>query len=188
MAHRDIIVIGASAGGVDALTRLAAGLPRDLAAAVLVVTHMPAGSPSRLAEQLDAAGPLRAARAVDGEPIVANRFYVAVPDRHLIIEGTRIRLSHGPRESHARPSVDVLFRSAAFSRGRKVVGVVLTGMLDDGTAGLWAIKDRGGVAIVQSGEDAEYPSMTASALKHVKVDYTLPISDIPNILRSLTRE
>jgi two-component system chemotaxis response regulator CheB len=188
MARRDIIVIGASAGGVDALTRLAAALPKDLAAAVLMVTHMPAGSPSRLAEQLDAAGPLRAARAIDGEPIVANRIYVAVPDRHLMIEGTRIRLSRGPRESHARPSVDVLFRSAAFSCGRRVIGVVLTGMLDDGTAGLWAIKDRGGVAIVQSAEDAEYPSMPLNAAKNVVVDHVVKLAEVPEILRRLTRE
>ncbi|HEY2339129.1 MAG TPA: chemotaxis protein CheB [Steroidobacteraceae bacterium] len=149
---------------------------------------MPAGSPSHLAEQLDAAGPLRAAPAADGEPIVPNRIYVAVPDRHLMLEGTRIRLARGPRESHVRPSVDVLFRSAAFSCGRRVIGVVLTGMLDDGTAGLWAIKDRGGVAIVQSAEEAEYPSMPLSAAKNVDVDHIVRLAELPESLRRLTRE
>jgi two-component system chemotaxis response regulator CheB len=105
-----------------------------------------------------------------------------------MIEGGRIRLTHGPRESHVRPSMDVLFRSAAFSHGPKVIGVVLTGMLDDGTAGLWAIKDRGGVAIVQSAEDAEYPSMPLSAAKNVNVDHIVTLAELPDILRRLTRE
>jgi two-component system chemotaxis response regulator CheB len=126
--------------------------------------------------------------AVDDEPLQSQRIYVAIPDHHLLIEADRVRLSRGPRESHARPSVDVLFRSAAYSAGRRVIGIVLTGLLDDGTAGLWAIKDRGGIAIVQSPTEAAYPSMPRSALQRVKVDYTLQIADIPNVLRSLTRE
>lgn len=188
MAHRDIIVMGASLGGVDALPRVVARLPRDLGAAVLIVLHMAPGAPSYLADRLDSAGSLRTAAAVDGEPITPNRIYVAVPDRHLMLEGNRIRLSRGPRESHARPSVDVLFRSAAICCGRRVIGVILTGMLDDGTAGLWAIKDRGGVAIVQSPEEAAYPSMPLSASRHVTVDHTLSLAELPDVLRALTKE
>ena len=188
MAHRDIIVVGASLGGPDALTRLVSGLTPDLPAAVLIVQHTAPKQRSYLAEILDAAGPLRARPAIDGERLERGRIYVAVPDRHLMVEGDNVRLSRGPKESHARPSVDVLFRSAAHSAGSRVVGIVLTGQLDDGTAGLWAIKDRGGLAIVQSPQEAAYPSMPASALKHVDIDYTLQISDIPRILTSLTRE
>ena len=188
MAHRDIIVIGTSLGGFEALPRLVAGLPEELAAAVLIVQHIAPTSPSYLAERLSRAGPLRATPAIDGEPLEPGRIYVPLPDRHLMIDQGHVRLSRGPKESHARPSVDVLFRSAAVYGGQRVIGVVLTGQLDDGTAGLWAIKDRGGTTVVQSPADAEYPSMPASALEHVKVDYNLPIADIPNILRSLTRE
>lgn len=188
MAHRDIVVIGASLGGVEALPRLVAGLQADLPAAVLVVQHISADAPSFMAERLAAAGPLRAQSAINHEPLQAGRIYAAVPDHHLMIEGNQIRLSRGPKESHARPSIDVLFRSAAYSAGPRVIGILLTGLLDDGTAGLWAIKDRGGIAIVQSPAEAAHPSMPRSALRHVKVDYTLEIADIPNVLRSLTRE
>jgi two-component system chemotaxis response regulator CheB len=188
MAHRDIVVIGTSLGGVEALPRLVAGFPSDLPAAVLVVQHVGPDSPNYLADRLNAAGPLPAGPAVNNEPLKSGRIYVAVPDHHLMIENDRLRLTRGPRESHARPSVDVLFRSAAYYAGPRVIGIVMTGMLDDGTAGLWAIKDRGGIAIVQSPEEAPYPSMPRSALRHVKVDYTLLLADIPNVLRSLTRE
>ena len=186
MARRDIIVIGASLGGVDALPRLVGSLPPDLGAAVFVVLHIPPNSPDLLAARLNSVGPLPAVSAVDGQVIVPNRIYVAVSDRHLMIEGDQIRLSLGPRESHARPSIDVLFRSAAYYCGSRVIGIVLTGTLDDGTAGLWAIKDRGGMAIVQSPEEAAYPSMPRSALRHVNVDYTLKLAEIADVLRVLT--
>lgn len=188
MAHRDIIVIGASLGGVQALPRLVAALPADLAAAVLIVMHMAAEGSNHLAERLDAVGPLQAAPAVDGEPITPGRIYVAGPDRHLMFEGNRIRVTRGPRESHARPSVDVLFRSAAFRFGPRVIGIVLTGMLDDGTAGSWAIKDRGGIVMIQSPAEAAYPSMPRSVARQVQVDYTLTLAEIPEILRTLTRD
>ena len=188
MAHRDIVVIGASLGGVEALPKLVAGFPADLPAAVLIVQHVAPNTRSFLADFLNAAGPLPAKPAMNNEPLEPQRIYVAEPDHHLMIEGDRVRLTRGPRESHARPSVDVLFRSAAYYAGPRVIGVVLTGTLDDGTAGLWAIRDRGGVAIVQSPEEAAYPSMPQSALRHVAVDYTLQLTDIPNVLRSLTRE
>ena len=184
MPHR-ILVIGASLGGWDALPELVSGLPSDLNAAVFVVLHMSPGGPSYLADRLNSLGRLPAASAADGEEIQPRRVYVAVPDRHLMLESGRVRLSRGPRESHARPSIDVLFRSAAYVGGPRVIGIVLTGMLDDGTAGLWAIKDRGGIAIVQSPTEARYPSMPLSALKHVRVDHALQVAEMPRILSAL---
>ena len=173
-------------GGPEALIQLVSGLPCDLNAAVFIVLHVAAQGPSYLAERLNSAGALPAAPAKDGEPIQPGRIYVAVPDRHLMLEGGCVRLSRGPRESHARPSIDVLFRSAAYFGGPRVIGIVLTGMLDDGAAGLWAIKDRGGIAVVQSPAEAAYPSMPLSALKNVKVDYTLKLVEMPPVLRTLT--
>ena len=184
MPHR-ILVIGASLGGWDAIPELISGLPSDFNAAVFVVLHMSPRGPSYLANRLNSLGGLPAASAEDGEEIRPGRVYVGVPDRHLVLEDGRVRLSRGPRESHARPSIDVLFRSAAYVGGPRVIGIVLTGMLDDGTAGLWAIKDRGGVAIIQSPAEAPYPSMPLSAQKHVKVDHVLEIAEMPRILSAL---
>ena len=185
--NRDTIVIGASAGGVEALPKVIAGLTEHLDAAVFVTMHMSARNPGFLAERLNRVGNLPAAQAVDGEPIENNRIYCAVADRHLMLQGDRVRLSGGPRESHARPSIDVLFRSAAFERNSRVIGVLLTGMLDDGTAGLWSIKDRGGVTIVQSPNEAAYPSMPQTALRHVQIDHVLKLAEIPAVLASLVR-
>ncbi len=187
MANRDTIVIGASAGGLDALSKLVAGLPRDLNAAVLVTMHMSATSSSYLADKFNLLGKLPATPAVDGEPIERNRIYCAIADRHLMLQDGRVRLSRGPRESHARPSIDVLFRSAAYERKDRVIGVVLTGRLDDGAAGLWAIKDRGGLAIVQSPEEAAFPSMPESALRHVEIDHVLKVAEIPAALAALAK-
>jgi len=173
---------------VDAITRLVAGLPPDLAATVLVVLHMAPTFPRVLAERLAAVGPLPVREAVDGEVFHSNRVYLCVPDRHLLIAGTRLRLSRGPKENHSRPSVDALFRSAAYHCGPRVIGVVLTGQLNDGTAGLWAIKDRGGLAMVQDPTEAASRSMPESALRQVSVDYTLKLADMGKALRLLTRE
>lgn len=186
MPHRNIIVIGASLGGVEALPQLIGALPRDLGAAVFVVMHMTADAGDYLPRQFNKIGRLPAALAEDGEPIRMNRVYCAVADRHLMIEGEHVRVSHGPKESHARPSIDVLFRSAAFAKGDRVIGVLLTGVLDDGTAGLWAIKDRGGIAVVQSPDEAAYPGMPLSALQHVRVDHVVKIAEMPAVLASLT--
>jgi two-component system, chemotaxis family, protein-glutamate methylesterase/glutaminase len=187
VANRDTIVIGASAGGVEALPKLISGLPADLGAAVFVTMHMSARDSGFLADRFNFVGNLPATRAVDGELIQKNHIYCAAADRHLMLQGNRVRLSSGPRESHARPSIDVLFRSAAFERQERVIGVVLTGMLDDGTAGLWTIKDRGGLTIVQSPEEAPHPSMPESALRHVQVDHVLKIAEIPAVLASLVK-
>jgi two-component system, chemotaxis family, protein-glutamate methylesterase/glutaminase len=170
-----IIVIGASAGGISALSALVKDLPAEIAAAIYVVLHIPPHSPSHLHDILGRCTKLPVSAARDGDPIVAGEIVVAPADRHLMIERNNVRVTRGPKESRVRPAIDVLFRSAAASHGSRVIGVVLTGMLDDGTAGLWAIKDRGGVALIQSPETAEFSSMPESARRHVDVDGALPI-------------
>jgi two-component system, chemotaxis family, protein-glutamate methylesterase/glutaminase len=178
LPNHDIVVIGASAGGVEALRTIAAGLPADLPAAVFVVLHMSPEGPGLLPLLLDRAGPLRAVQASDGGLIERGCIYVARPDHHLLLQDNRMRLARGPKENRSRPAVDPLFRSAALEYGPRVIGVVLTGSLDDGAAGLAAIKNRGGVAIVQAPEDALYASMPRSALRAVRADHVLPVSEI----------
>ena len=185
---RDTIVVGASAGGIRALQTLMAGLPEDLAAAVIVVNHIPVDSQSALPQILSSAGVLEAKAAEDGEPLARGIVYAAPPDRHLLIERGRLRLTRGPRENRVRPSIDTLFRSAAVDRGSRVIGVVLSGVLDDGTAGLWAIKDRGGLAVVQLPDEAEYRDMPQNALTHVAVDHVLSAAEIGPVLAELAGE
>jgi two-component system chemotaxis response regulator CheB len=187
-ATRDIVVIGGSLGGLEALRALIAGLPADFPAAILVVLHISPHTPSQLHLVLQSISALPVAPAVDGEPVVPGRIYVASSDRHLMIEHDHIRLTRGPRESHSRPSIDVLFRSAAYNYGPRVIGIVLSGALDDGTAGLWAIKDRGGRALVQAPAEAINSSMPQSALNHVRVDAALLIAEMPAQLAEWTRE
>jgi two-component system, chemotaxis family, protein-glutamate methylesterase/glutaminase len=184
----DIIVIGASAGGVEALRQIVRELPADLAAAVFAVLHVPAQSPSILPQILDRVGPLRATHAIDGEPIRYGRIYVAPPDNHLLVERDRVRVVHGPKENRYRPAVDPLFRSAAVAYGPRVVGVVLTGALDDGTVGMIAVKRRGGICVVQDPHDAIYPSMPSSVMRNVKVDFSVPLSDVAPLLVHLANE
>ncbi|MDQ5838090.1 MAG: chemotaxis protein CheB [Acidobacteriota bacterium] len=186
MPTKDIIVVGTSAGGIEALKTIAGGLPRDFPASVFVVLHTSPESPGILADILARAGALPASNAVDGERIQPGRIYVAPPDRHLIIEPNRVRLTRGPKENRFRPAVDPLFRSAAQVYGPRVIGVILTGNLDDGTAGLWAVKRLGGTAVVQDPEEALAPSMPRSALRQMKVDYCLPVAEIAPLLARLT--
>jgi two-component system, chemotaxis family, protein-glutamate methylesterase/glutaminase len=188
MPDHDIIVIGTSAGGVEALTEIVRHLPSSLPAAVFVVIHLPVHSPSVLPQILQRAGRLPAAFARHGETIQHGRLYVAPPDHHLLIEKGYLRVVRGPKENRHRPSADVLFRTAASIYGPQAVGVVLTGALDDGTVGLQAIKRHGGVAVVQDPHDALVPSMPQSALEGVKVDYCLPLSDIAPLLVRLAQE
>jgi two-component system chemotaxis response regulator CheB len=185
MPAHDIIVIGASAGGMDALQNLVRGLPPDLPAALFVVWHIPAHSVGVLPDVLTRAGPLPAAHARDGEPIEPGRIYVAPPDRHLVLEPGRVRLTHGPKENHFRPAVDPLFRSAAVAYGPRVIGVMLSGALNDGTAGMWAIKDRGGLTVVQEPDEALYPSMPTSVLEYVAVDERRPSALLGPVLAQL---
>jgi len=185
---RDAIVVGSSAGGVRALRGLLHGLPKDLAASVVVVNHIPARGKSDLPLLLASAGPLAAKAVEDGESMKHGAIYVAPADRHVVIEKGRLRLTRGPRENRVRPCIDTLFRSAAVDLGPRVIGVVLSGTLDDGTAGLWAVKDRGGVAMVQQPSEAEYPDMPESAIEHVRVDHVLPVADMGAKLAALASE
>ena len=167
---RNVIVVGASAGGVEALIQFFGELPEDFAAAVLVVLHVPASAPSQLARILARATRLPVKPGVDLEEVLPGQVYVASADRHLMIDGNHIRITRGPRESRSRPSIDVLFRSAAIACGSRAVAVVLSGALDDGTAGAWAIKDRGGLVLAQEPSDAMHASMPESVIQHVEVD------------------
>ncbi len=188
MSGHEIIVIGASAGGVEALVQVVRDFPRNLSASVFIVLHIPAQSPSLLPEILTRSGLVKAVQPVDYQPIERGRIYVAPPDHHLLLDKGFIRVVRGPKENRHRPAIDPLFRSAAVAYGSQVVGVVLTGSLDDGTAGLLAIKQRSGIAVVQDPRDAFYPSMPESALAHVNVDHCLPIAQIGQLLVRLARE
>jgi two-component system chemotaxis response regulator CheB len=188
MPPHDIIVIGASAGGVEALTTLVSGLPAFLPATVFVVIHLPVNSPSVLPQILQRAGSLPCSFAHHGEATQQGHIYIAPADRHLLIEPGYMRVVRGPRENRHRPSADVLFRTAALAYGSRVVGVVLTGALDDGTMGLQAVKRRQGIAVVQAPHDALVPSMPQRALESVEVDYCLPLAEIAPLLVQLANE
>jgi two-component system chemotaxis response regulator CheB len=179
-----LVVIGASLGGVGALMQIASALPEDFAAPVLVVLHV-GEQPSVLPRLLAQISQLPAAHAVDGQPLRAGQIVVAPPDLHMLVVDDRIALARGPKEHHTRPAIDPLFRSAALAHRSDVIGVVLTGRLDDGTAGLQAIKDAGGIAVVQDPDDAIASSMPASALKYVDVDHCVTLPLIPVLLTSL---
>jgi two-component system chemotaxis response regulator CheB len=188
VARRDIVVIGASAGGVRALRSLVAGLPANFGAAVYIVVHIAPDSPGVLAKILDHAGPLPARAARGGEPVRPGTILVAPPDHHLLLTPRGTLLSRGPRENRHRPSIDVLFRSAAVAYGPRVIGVILTGLLDDGAAGLWSVKRRGGVAVVQDPVDAEFPEMPLAALEATGVDRRVPLSTLADALAALANE
>lgn len=178
-------MIGASAGGVQALCEVVAGLPQDLPAAVFIVLHISPHPSSALPTILNRCGKLPACHPKDGVPIEQGKIYVAPPDRHLVIDGNRVCVSRTPKENGHRPALDVLFRSAARNHRRRVVGVVLTGNLDDGTAGLLAIKRHGGIAVVQDPATADYPGMPTSAIETVQVDHVLPLTLISQLLADL---
>jgi len=185
--NKDIVVIGTSLGGIEATKVLVAGFPSDIKASFFIVLHIGAAGGS-LPKILERVGPLAASNAKDGEPIEVGHIYVAPPDHHLLLEGSgHVRVTRGPKENRTRPAVDPLFRSAAFGFGPRVIGVILTGELDDGTAGLFAIKACGGTAIAQEPEDALAPSMPLSALRHVAVDHCVPLKEIAPLLVKLSR-
>ena len=186
MHTRHIVVIGTSAGGIDALRVLASALPTEFPTPICVVLHTAPDSPGVLHDILNRAGRLTALSPTDGERLQAGHVYVAPPDRHLVVEPGRLRVTKGPKENRFRPAIDPLFRSAAQVYGPAAIGVILTGNLDDGTAGLWAIKALGGVAIVQDPADALCPSMPRSALQQVKVDHCVPLAQITPLLVTLT--
>lgn len=182
MENHHVIVIGTSAGGVQALTTLIRLLPKNFAASIYIVQHISSEAPSNLATILSKIGQLPIAFAQDKQLIEPGHIYIAPPDLHLLLESNFMRTIKGPRENRMRPAIDPLFRSAAVAYNSYATGVILTGMLDDGTAGLQAIKACGGMAIVQQPEDAEYKSMPESAIANVEVDKVAPIKDIPSIL------
>jgi two-component system chemotaxis response regulator CheB len=196
MSGHDIIVVGASAGGVETLCQLVSSLPPDLAAAVFIVLHIPVHGKSMLptilnraiAKQHGELSSLQARHPTDGEVISPGRIYVAPSDKHLLIKDRCIHLARSARENSHRPAIDPLFRTAARSYGQRVVGVILSGLLDDGTAGLTTIKQRGGVAIAQDPEEALYSGMPTSAIENVDVDYILKVGDIAKTLTYLASQ
>jgi two-component system, chemotaxis family, protein-glutamate methylesterase/glutaminase len=188
MPKHDMIVIGASAGGVEALITLVGALPADLPAAIFLVLHIPAQSPSLMPDILNRAGRLHAIHPHDSQLIEYGHIYVAPPDNHLLLEEGIVRIVRGPKENRHRPAIDPLFRSAARTYGTRVVGVILTGSMDDGTAGMLAIKRRGGKAIVQDPKDALFSSMPQSVIAHVEVDHVVPLSEIGPLLVQLAHE
>ena len=188
METRNIIVVGASAGGFEALKTLVKNLPKDLQASIFVVWHIAPDVTGVLPHVLNRAETLPASNAFDGEAIEPGRIYVAPPDHHLLVEKGRVRVTKGPKENRFRPAVDPLFRSAAYAYNNRVIGVILSGALDDGTSGLWTVKHRGGVAVVQDPMDAEFPSMPRNAMREVRVDFRVPASELGGLLGRLAQE
>ncbi len=183
----DLVVIGASAGGVETLTHIIGDLPDELPATVCIVVHIAPTSPSALAHILARATSLPCRAARDGEPLILGDILVAPPDRHLEIEDGVAKLTVGPSENGHRPAVDTLFRTAAAARERRVIGVVLTGNQDDGTAGLELIRASGGATIVQDPDDAQYSGMPANALANVSVDAVVPAELIADTIAAMVR-
>jgi two-component system chemotaxis response regulator CheB len=183
---RDIIVIGSSAGGLPALMQIVAALPHNFPASILVVQHIPPYSVSNLHQILNRLGPLPATVARDGELIEPSKIYVATPDHHMLVEQGKIVVKRGPKENRFRPSVDALFRSAAYTYGSRVIGIVLSGVLDDGTSGLWSIKRLGGLTLIQQPEDALFPQMPLNAQDQVELDYSVPAAEMAALLAQLT--
>jgi two-component system chemotaxis response regulator CheB len=180
--HRDVVVIGASAGGVEALEKLVAPLPPEIPAAMFVVLHLLSTGTSVLPAILTRAGGVPARTAQDGDAIERGQIYVAPPDRHMLLQDGEVRLTRGPRENGHRPAVDPLFRSAARAFGPRVIAVILSGSLDDGAAGIRFVQERGGATLVQDPGDAFYSGMPESALEAVEADHVLPIETMGRCL------
>jgi two-component system, chemotaxis family, protein-glutamate methylesterase/glutaminase len=187
MPNRDILAIGASAGGFEALRFLTRGFQSDLPAAVLIVIHLPSHYRSDLDKILTQTGPLPADFAEDGQLLEHGRIYIGRPARHLIVENDKLRLGNGPRENGSRPAIDPLFRSIALCCGPRSIGVILTGMLGDGSSGLWALKRCGGVTVVQEPSDAAFPDMPSSAIERSNPDHVVTLAAMPALLDGLVR-
>jgi two-component system chemotaxis response regulator CheB len=186
MAAIELFVIGASAGGIEALRKIVAGLGSDLPAAVCIVVHIAPQSPGLLPDVLNTRSRVRAVNARDGQAIAPGRIYVGPPDHHLVVDKQyRLRHGRGPKENRFRPAVDPLFRSAALVYGERAAGIVLSGGLNDGAAGLVAIKRCGGIGIVQEPEDALSPSMPIAAMRAAEVDHRLPAADMAALMIKL---
>jgi len=182
---RDIIVIGASAGGIEPLSKLVGGLAPGIRAALFVVVHIPSDANSALPQMLTRLGTLPALHPSNGEPLKRGRIYVAPPDRHLVVERARVGVNVGPKENRRRPSIDLLFRTAARSYGARVIGILLSGLSDDGSAGLATISARGGVTIVQDPAEARFAQMSRNAMELIKVDHCVGADAMGPLLMSL---
>lgn len=187
MANRDIVAIGTSAGGVEALQLLAAQFSSDFPATVLVTMHLGDKRSSVLAEILSRAGAFKASFAVEDAPLTRGRILIAPPGRHLIVEADKVVLGIGPRENNARPAIDPMLRSAAVCCTSRVIGVVLTGTLGDGAAGLSAVSKCGGIAIVQDPNDAAFPEMPLNALNRSMPHHVVSLAAMPELLERLVR-
>ena len=185
---RDVIVVGGSAGALTALQQILHGLSNPFPAAILVVIHQSESQPGRLPQVLSRSGPLPAEHVIDGATIELGRIYIAPPDFHLLLDHGRMRLSRGPKENRFRPAIDPLFRTAARAYGPQVIGVILSGMLDDGTLGMMRIKQFGGTAVAQDPADAQAGDMPASVIRNVRCDHILPAEEIAGVLTRLVRE
>jgi two-component system chemotaxis response regulator CheB len=188
VANRDLLAIGTSAGGVEALRHLARELPSDLPAAVLIVIHLSDRFPSQLDEILTSAGGLAAQFADDGDVLERGRLYIGPAGKHLLIDGERVVLGVGPPENRSRPSVDPLFRSVAVCCGSRAIGVILTGALNDGSSGLQALKQCGGVTVVQDPHDALFPDMPQAALEQVEPDHVVSLAAMAKLLAGLVAQ
>jgi two-component system chemotaxis response regulator CheB len=188
MANRDILAIGTSAGGVEALLFLARSFPPEFPAAVFVTIHLASQFRSTLDDVLDRAGPLSAAFAKHGDTVRKGRIYIAPVDRHMLVEDDRIVLGRGSRENNARPAIDPMLRSVAACCGPRTVGVVLTGTLNDGSSGLWAVDQCGGVTVVQDPSDAAFPEMPANALNRLQPDHVVRLDEMPKLLSHLAHQ
>lgn len=186
--ERDLIVIGGSAGALQALQELIAKLPANFPAAIAIVLHQAQSQPGHLPDILNRCGVLPAQHAKEGEPIELGRIYVAPPDFHLLVERGRLKLSRGPKENRFRPSIDPLFRTAARAYGPQVIGIILSGLLDDGTLGLMRVKQFRGIAIAQDPTTADAPDMPNSAIRNVQCDYILKPSDMSDVITQLVHE
>lgn len=184
---RGVVAIGASAGGVEALSKLAAGLSPDLPYAYLMVLHVPAGAPSILARIIDRSGPLPAVAVQNGMPLEPGHIYVSIPDRHLLVVDHRVLLSQGPTENGHRPAINALFRSVALTFKSQGIGVLLSGVLDDGVLGMAAIRSCGGTTIGQSPEDALFPAMPTNAANAGVVDRQAAAADVGAVLKELSQ-
>jgi two-component system, chemotaxis family, protein-glutamate methylesterase/glutaminase len=188
MANRDVVAIGTSAGGFEALVFLAKGFQKNFPASILITIHLPAEFRSSLDQILTGAGPLRATFANEGETFERGRIYIAPPGRHLLVEGQQLALGIGPRENGTRPAIDPMMRSVAVCCGNRAIGAVLTGTLVDGASGLWAIDQTGGTTLVQDPADAAFPEMPQSALKRVEPDHVVHLRDMPGLLHTLVQQ
>ena len=188
MEKRNIIVIGASAGGFESIREIISSHPENLDAAIFIVWHMSPDIQGIMPQILNRERKLPATNARNGEQINFGHIYIAPPDHHLLVEKHIVRVTKGPKENRFRPAIDPLFRSAAISFGARVVGIILSGALDDGSAGLWAIKQQGGIAIIQDPADAQVSSMPENAIKAVSPDHVVPVTAMPELIVRLVNE